>query len=126
MRLLLDTHVFLWSVTGDRHLKVRTRTYLASAAAVYVSAASIWEIAIKARMGKLDGDAEALAQAIEESGFRELPVTARHAAAVAKLPMHHSDPFDRLLLAQAFTEPLRFVTANQTLSAYGGAVDVVY
>ena len=125
MRLLIDTHVFLWSVTGDRQLKVRTRTYLASAEAVYVSAASIWEIAIKARLGKLDGDAEALAQAIEGSGFQELSVTARHAAAVAKLPMHHSDPLDRLLLAQAFMEPLRFVTADQTLAAYGGAVEVI-
>lgn len=125
MRLLIDTHVFIWSVTASRELKARTRAYLAAAEAVYVSAASIWEIAIKSRLGKIEGDAEAFARSIEASGFQELPVTARHAAAVAKLPMHHSDPFDRLLLAQAFTEPLRFVTADQTLSAYGGAVDVI-
>jgi PIN domain nuclease of toxin-antitoxin system len=125
MRLLIDTHVFLWAVTANRQLKARTRAYLAAAEAVYVSAASIWEIAIKARLGKIQGDAEALAEAIGASGFQELPVSARHAAAVATLPLHHTDPFDRLLLAQAFTEPLRFVTADHTLAAYGGAVEVL-
>jgi PIN domain nuclease of toxin-antitoxin system len=90
-----------------------------------VSAASIWEIAIKSRLGKIEGDAEAFAAAIETSGFHALAVTARHAAAVAKLPLHHGDPFDRLLLAQAFTEPLRFVTADRALATYGGAVEVL-
>ena len=72
MRLLLDTHLFIWSVTGNRKLKSGLRTYLASAEAVYVSAASIWEIAIKVRLGKIDGDLEELAAAIESSGFLEL------------------------------------------------------
>jgi PIN domain nuclease of toxin-antitoxin system len=90
-----------------------------------VSAASIWEIAIKARLGKIDADADLLADAIDGSGFQELPVSARHAAAVAKLPLHHTDPFDRLLLAQAFLEPLRFVTVDGALAAYGGAIDIV-
>jgi PIN domain nuclease of toxin-antitoxin system len=125
MRLLLDTHVFIWSVTASRHLKAVTRDYLASAHAVYVSAASIWEIAIKSRLGKIDGDVQEFAAAIEASGFHALAVTPGHAAAVAKLPLHHTDPFDRLLLAQAFTEPLRFVTADRALSAYGGAVEVL-
>src|SRR6478736_5648611 len=109
MRLLIDTHVFIWSVTGSRQLK----------------AASIWEIAIKAQLGKIEGDAEVFARAIDDSGFRQLPVTSRHAAAVAKLPLHHTDPFDRLLLAQAFAEPLRLVTADRTLVVYGGAVEVI-
>jgi PIN domain nuclease of toxin-antitoxin system len=125
MRLLLDTHVFLWSVIASRQLKTEMRAYLASADAIYVSAASIWEIAIKSQLGKIDGDPDALASAIEASGFQELPVSAAHAAAVAKLPMHHTDPFDRLLLAQAFAEPLRFVTADRALAAYGGAVEVL-
>jgi len=125
MRLLLDTQVYLWSVTACRQLRAETRDYLSSAEAVYVSAASIWEISIKVRLGKLEGDPTALALAIGTSGFQELPVTARHAAAVARLPMHHTDPFDRLLLAQAFTEPLRFVTADRVLAAYGGAVEVI-
>ncbi len=125
MRLLLDTHVFIWSVMDSRQLKAATRRYLASAEIVYVSAASIWEIAIKTRLGKMTGDVEAFAAAIEASGFQDLRVTARHAAAVAKLPLHHADPFDRMLIAQAFLEPLRLVTADKGLVAYGGAVEFI-
>ncbi len=125
MRLLLDTHVFIWSVTGTRQLTAAMRSRLSAAQVVYVSAASIWEITIKARLGKIEGDAGAFAAAIEASGFRELPVTARHSAAVADLPLHHSDPFDRLLLAQAFTEPLRLITVDRALTAYGGAVELL-
>jgi PIN domain nuclease of toxin-antitoxin system len=125
MRLLLDTHVFLWAVTANRRLKSSTREFLSRADAVYVSAASIWEIAIKARLGKIEADAAFLVEAIDNSGFQELPVSAHHAAAVAKLPLHHSDPFDRLLLAQAFLEPLRFVTADPVLAAYGGAIELL-
>jgi PIN domain nuclease of toxin-antitoxin system len=125
MRLLLDTHVFLWAVTANKRLKPSTREFLSQADVVYVSAASLWEIAIKSRLGKIEADAAFLVDAIESSGFQELPVTARHAAAVAKLPPHHSDPFDRLLLAQAFLEPLRFVTADPALTAYGGAIELL-
>ena len=125
MRLLLDTHVFLWAVTANRRLKPATRGYLSQADAVYVSAASIWEIAIKSRLGKIEGDPVALTNAIEESGFQELAVTSRHAAAVATLPLHTSDPFDRLLLAQAFLEPLRLVTADDALRAHGGAIEII-
>jgi PIN domain nuclease of toxin-antitoxin system len=106
-------------------LKSSTREFLSRADAVYVSAASIWEIAIKTRIGKIEADAALLVEAIESSGFRELPVRADHAAAVAKLPLHHSDPFDRLLLAQAFLEPLRLVTADSVLAAYGGAIELL-
>ncbi len=125
MRLLLDTHVFLWAVTANRRLKSGARELLSQADAVYVSAASIWEIAIKARLGKIEADAASLAAAIHDSGFQELPVSAQHAAAVARLPPHHTDPFDRLLLAQAFLEPLRFVTADAALAVYGGAIELL-
>jgi PIN domain nuclease of toxin-antitoxin system len=125
MRLLLDTHVFLWAVTANKRLKPSTREFLSQADAVYVSAASIWETAIKARLGKIEADVTYLVDAIEGSGFQELPVSARHTAAVAKLPLHHSDPFDRLLLAQAFLEPLRLVTADPVLMAYGGAIELL-
>lgn len=125
MRLLLDTHVFLWAVTANRRLKPAARDYLSRADVVFVSAASIWEIAIKARLGKIEADPDHLADAIDDSGFRELPVSARHAAAVAKLPLHHTDPFDRLLLAQSLLEPLRLVTADGVFAAYGGAVELL-
>ena len=125
MRLLLDTQIFIWSVTADRRLTAVARTRIAAADSVFVSAASIWEIAIKARLGKISGSAEVFAAAIEDSGFQALAVTTRHAAAVAKLPLHHADPFDRLLVAQAFDEPLRLLTAHAVLAAYGGGVTVL-
>ena len=89
MRLLLDTHVFIWSVTDSRQLTAATRDYMASAQSVYVSAASIWEIAIKSRLGKIDGDAQEFADAIEASGFHALPVSPGHAAAVARASSTH-------------------------------------
>ena len=124
MRLLLDTHVFLWAITDSRKLKADARQKLTAAREVYVSAASIWELAIKVRLGKLHGDPRQIAEAIEPSGFIELPVTSEHAASVALLPLHHSDPFDRLLVAQALTEPLVLLTADRKLVAYGPMVQV--
>ena len=125
MRVLLDTHVLLWAVTDSRKLKAPARALLESAEAVYVSAASIWEVAIKAALGKTDADPEALAKELEPSGFRPLPVTPFHAARVARLPRHHGDPFDRLLLAQALSEPLILVTADARLLPYGPFVELI-
>ena len=99
MRLLLDTHVFLWAVAGSPALKPAVRRFIESADEVFVSAASIWEVAIKARLGKIKADPETLVAAVQASGFVELPVTAMHAAGVAQLEPHHRDPFDRLLIA---------------------------
>ena len=90
-----------------------------------MSAASIWEIAIKLSLGKLqwrDRPGATLERSITACGFGELPVTARHAATVRNLPPHHGDPFDRLLVAQALTEDLRVVTADDVFALYGAAV----
>ena len=125
MRLLLDTHIFLWAVAGSPQLKAPTRRLLESAEEIYVSAASIWEVAIKARLGKIDADPAELAAAIAPSGFLELPVTAAHAAAVAMLELHHIDSFDRMLIAQALAEPLKLVTADAVLAMYSNVVIVV-
>ncbi len=125
MRLLLDTHVFLWVVGGSPSLKLPVRKMIESADEVFVSAASLWEIAIKASIGKIKADPQALVAAIDGSGFVELPVFASHAAAVASLPMHHNDPFDRLLLAQAMAEPLKFLTADALLAQYSDLVVLV-
>ena len=125
MRLLLDTHIYLWAVSGSPQLKLATRQLLEAAEQVFVSAASIWEVAIKARLGKIDADAQQLAAAIEASGFTELPVRAVHAATVAGLALHHADPFDRLLIAQALTEPLRLVTADAVMVRYSDLVMLV-
>jgi PIN domain nuclease of toxin-antitoxin system len=125
MRLLLDTHIFLWAVAGSKQLKPPARRTIEAADEVYVSAASIWEVAIKARLGKVDADPEQLAAMIEMSGFVELPVRAAHAAVVARLARHHDDPFDRILVAQSIAEPLRLLTADAMLARYGDLVLVV-
>ncbi len=125
MRLLLDTHIFLWAVAGSPLLKAPARRLIESADEVYVSAASIWEVAIKARLGKIEADPRALAAAIEASGFLELPVRATHAAGVAQLALHHNDPFDRLLMAQARVEPLKLVTVDAMLAKYSDVVVLV-
>jgi PIN domain nuclease of toxin-antitoxin system len=126
MRLLLDTHLFLWAVAGSKRMPSEARRLIENADAVYVSAASIWEAAIKASIGKLEADAAALTAAIGESGFRELPIRASHAAGVAALPRHHADPFDRLLVAQAISEPLRLLTVDAALAPYAELVVVVH
>jgi PIN domain nuclease of toxin-antitoxin system len=125
VRLLLDTHVFLWAVAGSSSLKPAARRMIESADQVYVSAASIWEVAIKASLGRIDADARELAAAIAPTGFVELPVTAAHAAGVAALAPHHGDPFDRLLVAQAMAEPLRLLTADAVLAKYSDLVILV-
>jgi len=118
MRLLLDTHIFLWIVTNDPKLSVRARRLISGADERFVSSASIWEAAIKAGLGKLDIDVGRLVRSIGASGIRELPVSAVHGAAVRDLPPHHRDPFDRLLVAQARHEPLQLVTADAQLARY--------
>ena len=82
-------------------------------------------MAIKSRLGKIEADPEELLAAINTSGFIELPVSGVHAACVAKLPLHHSDPFDRILVAQSLIEPLRLMTADAALAPYGATVLMV-
>ncbi|WP_434665918.1 type II toxin-antitoxin system VapC family toxin [Paraburkholderia sp. A3BS-1L] len=118
MRLLLDTHVFLWAVKDEPRLTKVARKLIADADEVYVSSVSIWEAAVKVGLGKLDVDIDLLVAEIEASGFSELPVRAVHAARVRGLPDILRDPFDRLLVAQALSEPLRLVTADGYLSKY--------
>jgi PIN domain nuclease of toxin-antitoxin system len=116
MSLLLDTHVLIWWDEG-RKLTAGARRAIKEADAVYVSAASAWEIAIKIGLGRLR-PSRTVEQAAQESGFLELPVTFRHAEGVAALPAHHRDPFDRLLIAQAGIEDLTLVTRNPVFARY--------
>jgi PIN domain nuclease of toxin-antitoxin system len=89
---------------------------------VFVSSASIWEVAIKVRLGKMNADPQELFEQIEANNFFELPVLSKHALVVANLPLHHTDPFDRLLVAQAMSEPLHFLTADPQLKRYSELV----
>lgn len=125
MRLLLDTHVYLWWLQDHPKLSKAGRARIVAASEVWVSSASIWEASIKVGLGKLDVDVNALVDEIVKSGFRELPVTAIHAARVASLPDLHRDPFDRLLIAQALCEPLCFVTMDQMLAGYSDLVEII-
>lgn len=125
MRLLLDTHVYLWWLADDPSLSARGKSMIASATEVYVSSASIWEASIKAGIGKLDVDIDELVMQIEVSGFLELPIRSKHAAAVRLLPPIHHDPFDRMLVAQAICEPLRFLTHDGKLKEYSELVEVI-
>lgn len=125
MRLLLDTHVYLWYLADSPKLSRTARMTIATADEIFVSAASIWEATIKAGLGKVKADLPLLVEGIEASGFSELPVTAAHAAAVAQLRPLHRDPFDRLLVAQAIFEPLRLLTADPVLVEYSDLVELV-
>lgn len=125
MRLLLDTHIVLWALAGHVRLPSEAKRLMKAAEAVYVSAASIWEVAIKQRLGKLKVAPADLLAGIDEAGFLELPVRAVHAARVADLALIHTDPFDRLLVAQAISEPLRLVTSDAALQQYTDLVTVV-
>jgi PIN domain nuclease of toxin-antitoxin system len=119
VRVLLDTHVFLWTLSGSARIERVRDLILSEETDVYVSAASLWEVAIKSSLGKLKADVAELRAASRTSGFVELPVTGLHAEALAQLPRHHSDPFDRLLVAQAIAEPMHLLTADARLGSYG-------
>lgn len=122
MRLLLDTHALLWWLTDDPQLGAAARAHIADGAnTVFVSAASAWEIEIKRALGKLYAPAD-LASAIERSDFEPLPISIDHGIAAGRLPPHHSDPFDRILIAQGVTEPLVIVTKDPAFGAYGVAL----
>jgi PIN domain nuclease of toxin-antitoxin system len=123
LKLLLDSHAFLWWLAEDPKLGARVRQVVADpSSTVYVSAATIWELSVKAARGKLDLDGADLVEEIEDNDFIELPVTARHALAAAYLPRHHEDPFDRMLIAQAQIEGLTMVTRDLALRAYGVSI----
>lgn len=125
MRLLLDTHVYLSVLTDNRKLTNRARKLIHEADEVFISSASIWEAAIKIGLGKLDADISQLVSEIVPCGFQELPVRAAHAMLVCNLPPIHNDPFDRLLVAQAISEPLQLLTMDKHLSAYSELVIAV-
>ena len=122
MRLLLDTHIVCWHFYGPRNLPKEARQLMMDAEAVLVSSASIWEMAIKVRIGKMNANPRRVVQFMEAAGFKELPVFSRHTVLVSELPMHHSDPFDRLLIAQAMTEPLHLLTVDAQLRQYSELV----
>lgn len=125
MNILLDTHIALWAITDSPRLSAQARELIqAPVSTLWVSVASLWEITIKHSLGRGDmpvsgKDARGY---FEQSGYRMLSVEAEHVLAVAGLPPHHQDPFDRLIIAQALTEPMRLMTHDQQLLRYSDTV----
>ena len=120
MRLLLDTHVLLWWLADDRKLAKSARALIANPENdVLVSAASLWEISIKAALGRLEVELDDLEQNITDNGFRSLPINFRHALTAGRLPAIHRDPFDRMLIAQASVEELRVISHDKVFERYG-------
>ena len=123
MRLLLDTHAFLWWLDGDRRLPPRVRTVIGEPSNdVLVSAASVWEITTKARLGKLAGAVEVAADVpacIESQGFVPLAITVQHAQRAGTLSGAHRDPFDRMLIVQAQAEGVPIVSNERVFDEYG-------
>lgn len=120
-RLLLDTHALIWWVAGDPSIGAETRAMVDSAELVLVSAISAYEITLKHATGRLPeaaGLASDVAGAVRRAGFRELPIALSHAEAAGRLPRHHRDPFDRMLVAQALVESLPLVSADTALDAF--------
>lgn len=118
MTLLLDTHVVLWWQRDDRRLGREAREAIATADVVWVSAVSGWEVAIKCALGRLRLD-EPFPVLIADDDFTELPMTLAHAGRLQDLPPHHTDPFDRMLAAQALTERATLVTHDRAFEPYG-------
>ncbi len=118
MRLLLDTSALLWWLGTSERLGNRARAeIMAPANSVFVSAASAWEVAVKRADGRLDAPGE-IAEWLERNEFKELPVSIAHAVESATLPLHHRDPFDRLLIAQSRLERMKLVTSDAKIAKY--------
>ncbi len=128
MNLLLDTHLLLWSAGRDRMMSEAADALIADTAnTLWFSAASIWEVAIKRGLGRADfrADPSVLRAGLLANGYQELAIGGRHAMSVTDLPAIHSDPFDRILVAQSRAEGMMLVTADKRVAEYGGPVQLV-
>jgi PIN domain nuclease of toxin-antitoxin system len=125
LNLLLDTHVALWAITDSPKLSLKARELIASPrTTVWISVASVWEIAIKHALGRGDMpvSGQEAGRYFRESGYRFLPIETEHAFAVQDLAVHHHDPFDRLLVAQALVEPMRLMTHDPMVARYSDTI----
>ena len=124
MSLLLDTHILLWWLADSPRLSKKARKAIQDAETVWVSAVSAWEIALKRSRGLLEAP-DNLEATLRARDMQALPLTIAHAAAAGKLPLHHRDPFDRMLIAQALVESLTLLTADPQQTAYDAPVILV-
>ncbi|MDR2245019.1 MAG: type II toxin-antitoxin system VapC family toxin [Burkholderiales bacterium] len=125
MKLLLDTHLLLWAAGSPNRLPADARVLIEDTEnELFFSAASLWEIAIKSRLGRDDfkADARLLYRGLSDNGYNELPISGKHATAIDLLPPIHKDPFDRMLVAQAAVEGFTLLTADETVARYPGSI----
>jgi len=125
MRLLLDTHILLWVMLDDTQLSARARSLLSDADSLHVSTVSLWELAIKRSLGKLKLDVDALDAHLSGNAIEPLAISWAHARRLRMLPVLHGDPFDRMLVAQALSEPLHLLTHDAALAPYSDLVILV-
>jgi PIN domain nuclease of toxin-antitoxin system len=126
MKIIIDTHILLWWVSNDRQLPIKARRLIENPAnKISVSVASIWEIAIKRALGRIEINLKELEEALKINNLETLAVKLDHAIEVSELPQHHSDPFDRMLVAQSLAESAHLLTHDKQLRKYGKAVLVV-
>ncbi|MEQ7921483.1 type II toxin-antitoxin system VapC family toxin [Xanthomonas sp. WHRI 1810A] len=125
MRILLDTHILLWALIDDPRLSPKARKMIDTATEIYVSAATFWEMSIKVGLGKLNADLDEIREYCRESGFIELPIAVEHAIAVKDVEHHHRDPFDRLIVATAMTEPMKLLTSDPMVARYSSLAVLV-
>ncbi len=119
MKFLLDTHALLWWLADDDQLGGKAREMVADPANdILISVVSLWEIAVKVRIGKLQADVEEIINTVQREGFTVLDIGRAHLVALARLPMHHRDPFDHLLIAQAMTEDATFMSEDRNAARY--------
>lgn len=128
MKVLLDTHAFLWLITGDDRLSENARqTFLNTDNSLFFSAASLWEICIKKSLGKIslkDGWFQTIQKEMKINTIQWLPIEMTHCAEVTELPLHHRDPFDRMLIAQAIVEDMKLLSRDSRLSVY--AIELIW
>jgi PIN domain nuclease of toxin-antitoxin system len=126
MKLLLDTHILLWWLNDDEKLPEKAHQLISHVDnAIYVSHISLWEIQIKVMTGKLHADLKAIIEQLPVNDFLELPSHVNHFIVLSQLPSYHQDPFDRMLIAQAISEPLHLLTHDKNVSLYSESIILV-
>ena len=126
MKLLLDTHILLWWLGDDKKLSENGRQFIQNPDNdIFVSHVSLWEIQIKTMAGKLNADLETIIQQLPDNNFQQLAIHSNHILTLAKLPSHHQDPFDRMLISQALSEPLHLITHDKNISLYSESIILV-